>query len=211
MKRGIYTRFIKRISDFILAFIILIISSPLMILIIPLLFINNKGSVFFRQIRPGKNNLSFMLIKFKTMNDSRNYEGKLLSDADRLTPLGKFLRAFSLDEFPQLFNVLVGDMSLIGPRPLLTDYLMLYNKHQIRRHEVRPGITGWAQVNGRNTLSWDKRFDLDVWYVDHISFMLDMKILFLTLYKVIRREGINSKNTATMERFTGNLNSNSNL
>ena len=142
-------------------------------------------------------------MKFKTMNDRRNENGRLLPDNERLTSVGRFIRSLSLDEFPQLINVLKGDMSLVGPRPLLPEYLPLYNVRQARRHEVRPGITGWAQVNGRNAISWEQKFDLDVWYVDHLSFWLDMKILFMTLMKVIRREGINSDTATTMKRFTG--------
>lgn len=142
-------------------------------------------------------------MKFKTMNDCRDKTGRLLPDNERLTGVGRFIRSLSLDEFPQLFNVLKGDMSLVGPRPLLPEYLPLYNAHQARRHEVRPGITGWAQVNGRNAISWEQKFDLDVWYVDHLSFWLDMKILFMTLVNVIRREGINSDTATTMKRFTG--------
>jgi undecaprenyl phosphate N,N'-diacetylbacillosamine 1-phosphate transferase len=167
--------------------------------------IANRGKVFFVPDRPGKNGNIFKLIKFKTMKDQRNPDGNLLPDTMRLTGIGRFIRLLSLDELPQLFNVLKSDMSFVGPRPLLREYLPLYNTRQARRHEVRPGITGWAQVNGRNTLSWEEKFEMDVWYVDNISFMLDMKIIFITIRKVLKREGINSKNAATMERFVGNI------
>jgi len=172
-----------------------------------LLFVNN-GNPFFTQLRPGLNERLFRLIKFKTMNDKIDNQGKLLSDAQRLTKVGKFIRSMSLDELPQLINVLKGDMSLIGPRPLLVKYLPRYSKEQARRHEVRPGITGWAQVNGRNTISWNKKLELDVFYVDNLSFVLDLKILFLTLVKVIKREDINSATSATMEEFLGTKNNN---
>ena len=168
-----------------------------------LLKITNKGNAFFIQNRPGKNGKIFKIIKFKTMTDAKDTNGNLLSDNERLTAIGTFVRKTSLDEIPQLINVLKGDMSLIGPRPLLTDYLHLYNDFQNRRHEVKPGITGWAQVNGRNAISWDKKFELDVYYVEHLSFWLDLKILFLTLKKVIIREGINAEDSATMEPFQG--------
>jgi lipopolysaccharide/colanic/teichoic acid biosynthesis glycosyltransferase len=156
------------------------------------------------QIRPGKNGRLFSIIKFKTMNDRTNGNGELLPDAERLTIIGKVLRKTSLDEMPQLINVIKGDMSIIGPRPLLTSYLPLYNAFQMRRHELKPGITGWAQVNGRNAISWDNKFELDVWYVDHVSFQLDLKILWLTFLKVLNREGISSPTSATMEYFNGN-------
>lgn len=165
----------------------------------------NKGSgAFFTQTRAGKDGRLFQIIKFKTMTDERDSEGKLLPDESRMTPIGRFVRSTSLDELPQLLNVLKGDMSLVGPRPLLEKYLPLYSKEQFRRHEVRPGITGWAQVNGRNAISWEKKFELDVWYVDHVSFALDMKILFLTIKKVFLRENINNREAATMKPFTGN-------
>jgi lipopolysaccharide/colanic/teichoic acid biosynthesis glycosyltransferase len=163
----------------------------------------NKGNAFFIQERPGKNGKIFKIIKFKTMTDAKDSDGKLLPDAERLTKFGAFVRKTSLDEIPQLLNVLKGDMSLIGPRPLLTQYLHLYNDFQNRRHEVKPGISGWAQVNGRNAISWDKKFELDVYYVKHLSFLLDLKILFLTLKKVIISEGINSGDATTMEPFEG--------
>ena len=164
---------------------------------------SNRGLVFFTQTRPGLNGRFFHLMKLKTMTDKREPSGLLLPDNLRLTVVGRFIRSLSLDELPQLINVLKGDMSLVGPRPLLPEYLPLYNTHQARRHEVRPGMTGWAQVNGRNNLSWEEKFEMDVWYVDNLSFKLDMKILFLTIKKVIRREGINSTSAATMERFYG--------
>ena len=164
----------------------------------------NKGTPFFFQKRPGKDERIFTIIKFKTMNDRKDPQGNLLPDAERLTPVGKVVRKTSLDELPQLINVLKGDMSLVGPRPLHVRYLPLYNKFQHRRHEVRPGITGWAQVNGRNAIGWDEKFAYDVWYVDHQSFWLDLKILWLTVLKVVRSEGISSATSATMEEFRGN-------
>ena len=167
-------------------------------------FANKGAGAFFTQERPGKNGRIFKVIKFKTMTDERNANGDLLPDADRLTKVGRLVRSTSVDELPQLFNVLKGDMALIGPRPLLPQYLPLYSKEQARRHEVRPGITGWAQVNGRNAISWKKKFELDVWYVDHCSFSLDLKIIFLTIKKVFVREGISSDTSVTMEAFTGN-------
>ncbi|MDO9155200.1 MAG: sugar transferase [Paludibacter sp.] len=200
-----YKYYIKRICDVIISLFGIIGLSPVILLFTILLYFVNKGAgVFFTQERPGKNAHVFKLIKFKTMTDERDLEGKLLPDAVRLTKIGKFVRSTSLDEIPQLFNVLKGDMSLIGPRPLLIKYLPLYSKEQARRHEVRPGITGWAQVNGRNNISWQKKFELDVWYVDHVSFLLDVKILFMTIKKVFKREGISSDTSATMEAFIGN-------
>lgn len=168
------------------------------------MFFANRGKVFFFQARPGKNNCIFTIIKFKTMNDLKDKNGVLLPDEKRLTAIGNFVRKASLDEIPQLINVLKGDMSLIGPRPLLVQYLPLYNEHQKRRHEVRPGITGWAQINGRNAISWKEKFDYDVWYVDHLSFFLDFKIVLLTLKKVFIREGISAQGQATTSAFTGN-------
>ncbi len=189
----------------IIAFIILLSGTPILVFIIISLYWVNKGAgVFFLQERPGKNAKIFNVVKFKTMTDERNENGDLLPDKNRLTKIGKFIRSTSIDELPQLINVLKGDMALIGPRPLLPQYLPLYSKEQARRHEVRPGITGWAQVNGRNAISWTKKFELDVWYVDHCSFLLDLKIIFLTIKKVFVREGINSDTSATMEPFTGN-------
>lgn len=200
-----YKCFFKRVIDFCIAFVTLsILFFPLLIITVWLHFANKSAGAFFTQERPGKNGKIFKVIKFKTMTDERDAEGNLLSDADRLTPVGKFVRSTSIDELPQLINILKGDMALIGPRPLLVKYLPLYNKEQARRHEVRPGITGWAQVNGRNNISWAKKFELDVWYVDHCSFLLDMRIFLMTIRKVFIREGISSDTSATMEPFTGN-------
>lgn len=198
-----YRFFLKRVLDFLLSFIALVFLSPLFFLITLLLFFANSGKPFFMQLRPGKEGRLFKIIKFKTMNDKKDGEGKLLPDAERLTPVGAFVRKTSLDEIPQLLNVLVGDMSLIGPRPLLPQYLSLYNDFQRRRNEVRPGITGWAQVNGRNSISWEQKFSFDVWYVNNLSFILDLKILFLTIKKVLVREGISQQGEATMEEFKG--------
>lgn len=198
-----YLHYLKRPLDFLVAVIALLALSPVFILIAVLLTIANHGHPFFFQSRPSRNEHIFRIIKFKTMNDKRDKDGNLLPDADRLTAIGKFIRKTSLDEIPQLLNVIKGDMSLIGPRPLLVEYLPLYNEQQKRRHEVRPGITGWAQVNGRNALSWEQKFEYDVWYVDHVSFRLDIKIFWMTLKKVLRSEGINAGNAATMERFYG--------
>lgn len=200
-----YKHILKRIIDFILVFGVLIVIWPILLVITLWLHFTNKGAgAFFFQERPGKENKIFKVIKFKTMTDERDALGNLLPDADRLTPVGRFVRSTSIDELPQLINVLKGDMALIGPRPLLVQYLPLYSKEQARRHDVRPGITGWAQVNGRNAISWTKKFELDVWYVDHCSFWLDVKIIFLTIKKVFVREGISQEGQATMEFFTGN-------
>lgn len=200
-----YSCFFKRVIDFILVFVVLAIIWPILLLIALWLHFANKGSgAFFMQERPGKGGRIFKVIKFKTMTDERDAAGNLLPDAERLTKVGRFVRSTSIDELPQLFNVLKGDMALIGPRPLLPQYLPLYNKEQARRHEVRPGITGWAQVNGRNAISWTRKFELDVWYVDHCSFSLDLRIIFLTIKKVFVREGISSGTSVTMEAFTGN-------
>ncbi len=198
-----YKNFIKPLLDFIISLTAFIILLPLFILIAILLFFANKGKPFFSQLRPGKNEKVFKLVKFKTMNDKSDNEGALLPDAERLTAVGRFIRKTSLDEIPQLLNVIMGDMSLIGPRPLLVEYLPLYDKVQKARHKVRPGITGWAQVNGRNTITWQKKFEFDVWYVNNLSFSLDMRILFLTIKKVFKSEGINSATAVTMEKFTG--------
>jgi lipopolysaccharide/colanic/teichoic acid biosynthesis glycosyltransferase len=181
----------------------LIACVPVLLVAIVLRSVHGKGGVFFTQPRPGKNEVIFKLVKFKTMNEKRDLAGNLLPDGERMTSIGKFIRKTSLDELPQLWNVLKGDMSIVGPRPLLVEYLPLYNEHQKRRHEVKPGITGWAQVNGRNAISWHEKFDLDVWYVDHCSFGLDMKILWLTILKVFKREGINQAGQATVEKFNG--------
>jgi undecaprenyl phosphate N,N'-diacetylbacillosamine 1-phosphate transferase len=198
-----YKKFSKLIIDFVSSLLVILLFSPLLILVTIGLFFANQGKPFFFQSRPGKNGKIFKIIKFKTMNDKKDPNGNLLSDAERLTKVGMFVRKTSLDELPQLLNVLKGDMSLIGPRPLLPQYLALYSDFQNRRHEVKPGITGWAQVNGRNAISWDKKFELDVWYVDHISFLLDLRILFKTIQKVVKREGINAANAATIEPFNG--------
>lgn len=198
-----YRVFVKRVFDFILALTGLLIISPIFIVFFVALAIANEGKPFFLQRRPGKNGKIFTIIKFKTMNDKTDSEGNLLSDAERLTAVGSFVRKTSIDEIPQLINVLIGDMALIGPRPLLVHYLPLYDEHQARRHEVRPGITGWAQINGRNAISWEEKFNLDVWYVDHVSFMLDLRIIFLTIKKVFIREGISADGHVTIEPFKG--------
>ncbi|BCI63228.1 sugar transferase [Coprobacter secundus] len=195
----------KRILDFLIVLSVLSIIWPILLVVAVWLHFANKGAgAFFYQQRPGKNGRIFKVIKYKTMTDERDEKGNLLPDADRLTKVGRFVRSTSLDELPQLINVLKGDMALIGPRPLLVQYLPLYDKEQARRHEVRPGITGWAQVNGRNAISWRRKFELDVWYVDHCSFLLDLKIVFMTIKKVFKREGISSDTSATMEFFEGN-------
>lgn len=200
-----YNSFLKRLLDLIIAFLACLIMSPFIIVITLWLHFANKGSgAFFFQKRPGKNGKIFKVIKYKTMTDERDQNGNLLPDEKRLTKVGRFVRSTSIDELPQLINVLKGDMALIGPRPLLVEYLPLYSKEQARRHDVRPGITGWAQVNGRNAISWKKKFELDIWYVDHCSFTLDMKIVFLTIKKVFKREGISSDTSVTMEMFNGN-------
>lgn len=200
-----YKRFFKRVIDLSLVSLVLLVIWPLLLVITIWLHFANKGAgAFFTQERPGKNGKIFKVIKFKSMTDERDENGNLLPDAQRLTPVGRFVRSTSLDELPQLINVLKGDMALIGPRPLLPQYLPLYSAEQARRHEVRPGITGWAQANGRNAISWTKKFELDVWYVDHLSFGLDLKIVFLTIKKVFKREGISQDGQATMEFFTGN-------
>ncbi|MBF4486005.1 MULTISPECIES: sugar transferase [unclassified Flavobacterium] len=199
-----YNVYLKRVIDFMCASLGLLFLSPLLILVTICLFIVNHGKPFFIQRRPGKNGKIFKIVKFKTMTDKKDVNGKLLSDADRLTKFGSFVRKTSLDEIPQLINVLIGDMSLIGPRPLLPEYLRLYDDFQKRRHNVKPGITGWAQVNGRNAISWNQKFEYDVWYVDNISFILDLKIFIKTISKVIIREGISSDNSVTTEAFKGN-------
>lgn len=199
-----YTRFLKPFFDKLSALLVLVLVSPILFIVLVILAISNKGHIWFTQTRPGKNGKLFDVIKFKTMTDEQDSNGVLLSDEKRLTGIGKFIRRTSLDELPQLVNVIIGNMSIVGPRPLLVEYLALYNARQQRRHEVKPGITGWAQVNGRNTVAWKERFELDVWYVEHISFWVDVKILLQTVNKVFRAEGINSANAATMERFKGN-------
>lgn len=199
-----YKNCFKRIIDFLLSLIALAVLSPFILLVIIFLYFANKGAgVFFTQDRPGKGTKIFKVIKFKTMTDERDANGNLLPDADRLTAVGRVVRSLSIDELPQLINVLTGDMSFIGPRPLLPKYLPLYSEEQMRRHEVRPGITGWAQVNGRNDISWKQKFEYDVWYVDHLSFLLDLKILFMTAKKVLVREGISKKGEATTIPFDG--------
>ena len=200
----IYRKYIKRILDFIGALIMLIVLSPLLLVVTVWLHFANKGAgAFFTQERPGKDERIFKLYKFKSMTDEQDAEGNLLPDGKRLTSVGRFIRKTSLDELPQLWNVLKGDMSFIGPRPLLVQYLPLYSASQRRRHEVRPGITGWAQVSGRNAISWERKFALDVWYVDHLSFRLDCIIIWRTVVKVLRREGISSASCDTMEPFEG--------
>jgi lipopolysaccharide/colanic/teichoic acid biosynthesis glycosyltransferase len=199
-----YRTFLKFLIDLIFSLVILIMSFPILLLVTLLLIIVNQGKPFFFQLRPGKNGQLFKIIKFKTMNDKKDNEGNLLSDAERLTKIGTFVRKTSLDELPQLINVLKGDMSLIGPRPLLPEYLPLYNDFQNKRHEVKPGITGWAQVNGRNAISWQQKFDYDFWYVNHVSFLLDCKIVYLTIKKVFNREGITSENSVSASAFKGN-------
>jgi lipopolysaccharide/colanic/teichoic acid biosynthesis glycosyltransferase len=199
-----YRQHLKRFFDFVLSLAGFIILLPVFLPVTVLLCFFNNGKPFFLQERPGKNERLFRIIKFKTMNDKQDSQGNLLPDAERLTPVGSFVRKTSLDEIPQLLNVIKGDMSLVGPRPLLTAYLPLYSTEQKQRHAVRPGITGWAQVNGRNAISWQQKFEYDVWYVDHCSFLLDIKILFLTVLKVFKSEGISSETSVTMEPFTGN-------
>jgi len=198
-----YNPYIKRILDFSLALLGLLLLSPLLLFVTFGLAIANNGKPFFFQLRPGKNGKIFKIVKFKTMNDKKDHEGNVLPDAKRLTKIGSFVRKTSLDELPQLMNVLKGDMSLIGPRPLLPEYLPLYSEEQNRRHEVKPGITGWAQVNGRNAISWEDKFKYDVWYVDNASFLVDMRILFLTIKKVLGSENISSKTSLTIEKFKG--------
>ena len=199
-----YKNFFKRVIDFILVFTILLVIWPILLVITIWLHFANKGAgAFFFQERPGKDAKIFKVIKFKTMTDERDTEGNLLPDAQRLTKVGKFVRSTSIDELPQLINVLKGDMALIGPRPLLIQYLPLYSKEQARRHEVRPGITGWAQCHGRNAISWTKKFELDVWYVDNISLITDLKVIFITIKKVLVRDGISQEGQATMEAFNG--------
>ena len=199
-----YKHFFKRFLDFWIAFVALVCISPILLLVSALLYFANEGAgVFFLQDRPGYKGRIFKVVKFKTMNDRKDEKGDLLPDEKRLTKIGKFIRSTSIDELPQLINVLKGDMALIGPRPLLVQYLPLYTKEQMRRHDVRPGITGWAQCHGRNELSWAKKFEYDVWYVDHISFVTDIKVVMYTLKTVLKREGISHEGMATMEVFNG--------
>lgn len=199
----LYQKFVKVILDFVVALVASILLFPLFIIVAVALAIVNKGNPFFLQVRPGKNEQLFKIVKFKTMTDEKDDEGNLLADAERLTAVGRLVRKTSLDEIPQLINVIKGDMSLVGPRPLLPQYLELFNNFQRKRHEVRPGITGWAAVNGRNAISWQRKFELDVYYVENVSFWLDVKIIWLTILKVIKSEGINAANSATTETFNG--------
>lgn len=199
-----YRLYFKRFFDVIVALIGLIVASPVLIIVVFILRIQNKGSIFFFQDRPGYRQKAFRIVKLKTMTDEKDLDGKLLPDNQRITKVGKLIRKLSIDELPQLVNVLKGDMSLIGPRPLLFKYIPLYSAEQLRRHDVRPGITGWAQVNGRNSISWKQKFDFDIYYVDHLSLRLDIKILWLTLVKVLRTEGVNQSNERPMQPFNGN-------
>jgi len=199
-----YRNLIKPIFDFLAAVLALVILSPVLIVVTILLYRSNSGKPFFYQARPGRDGNIFRIVKYKTMTDEEDAKGNLLPDSERLTKIGSFVRKTSIDEIPQLFNVLKGDMSIVGPRPLLPQYLELYNAEQLKRHQVKPGITGWAQVNGRNAISWLKKFEYDVWYVEKQSFVLDLQILFKTIKKVIISEGINANNMATTEPFNGN-------
>lgn len=200
---SIYRNYLKRGFDFTIALVGFVVLFPFALFIYLVILLITKENPLFFQKRPGKNDRIFEVIKFKTMNNKRDQYGNLLSDGERLTSIGKFIRASSLDEIPQLINVIKGDMSLIGPRPLLVEYLQVYNDFQKRRHEVRPGISGWAQIHGRNAISWEEKFKFDVWYVDHLSFVTDFKIIWLTVHKVIKREGISQHGEATMKKFTG--------
>ena len=200
-----YQKFFKRIVDVVVSFLLLIITLPFTLTVALLLLFANQGKIFFIQQRPGLHGKPFHIIKFKTMSDRKDAQGVLLPDHVRLTPIGRFVRKTSIDELPQLINVLKGDISLIGPRPLLMEYLPLYSPEQGRRHEVKPGITGWAQVNGRNTISWEKKFEYDIYYVDHVSFALDLKIFFMTIFKILKTEGVSANKHATTEKFRGSL------
>ena len=200
-----YHSFGKRGLDFVLSFSLFLIFSPVFLILFLVLSIYFNGSPFFFQERPGRNAVIFKIMKFKTMNEKRDSLGQLLADDKRITPLGKWIRKTSLDELPQLINVLKGDMSLVGPRPLLVEYLALYDQRQARRHEVRPGVTGWAQINGRNTITWQQKFEYDVWYVDHLSIGLDLKILFQTLWNVLRGKGVSQQGHVTVGKFEGTL------
>ena len=199
-----YRKYFKNPLNFVAAVLFISVASPIILILTVLLFIDNKGKPFFFQQRPGLNGKSFKLVKFKTMRDLFHPDGRPLPDKDRITKLGQFVRKSSLDELPQLFNVLIGDMGIVGPRPLLVRYLPLYTEFQFRRHEVKPGITGWAQVNGRNAISWDQKFEYDVWYIDHITFALDWKIFFMTLSKASKSEGVDKSTEHTMTPFDGN-------
>jgi undecaprenyl phosphate N,N'-diacetylbacillosamine 1-phosphate transferase len=204
-KSKLYSLFIKRLIDLLAAIIVFALLLPVFFITMGLLFFINKGAPFFIQKRPGKDGKIFKMIKFKTMNDLKDEQGNLLLDEERLTGIGKFVRKTSIDEIPQLLNIIKGEMSLVGPRPLLVEYLELYNPEQKRRHEVKPGVTGWAQINGRNAISWNKKLQYDVWYVNHVNFALDMKIICKTIVKIFKSEGISSPTSVTMEKFTGNL------
>lgn len=199
-----YQSYIKPSFDFFVSFVLLIVAFPVLASVTLFLYFANDGKPFFFQLRPGKNGKLFTIIKFRTMNDKKDEEGNLLLDASRLTVLGKFVRKTSVDELPQLINVLKGEMSLIGPRPLLPEYLALYSETQKRRHNVKPGITGWGQVNGRNSISWSQKLEYDVWYVDHFNFLLDLKIICWTVSKVFKREGITAENSVSAKAFKGN-------
>lgn len=201
---GLYRNFFKPVLDFLLALTGFLVLLPVFVMVTAALFVANQGKPFFFQLRPGKDGCIFRIIKFKTMNDRKDAAGQLLPDAERITPVGAFVRKTSLDEIPQLLNVIKGEMSLVGPRPLLPSYLELYNDFQRQRNNVRPGITGWAQVNGRNAISWEKKFEYDVWYVHNISFLLDIKILMMTVLKVFKSEGITQEGHVTSEEFKGN-------
>ena len=204
--KTVYSKYIKRALDFIISLLALTVLSPLLLVLTLVGAVKMRGNPFFVQERPGRNGRVFRLIKLRSMtNEKKN--GELLPDEERLTGYGRFLRRTSLDELPELLNILVGHMSIVGPRPLLVKYLPLYNEHQARRHEVRPGLTGWAQVNGRNSITWEQKFDYDVWYVDHVSFALDVRIVMMTVRSVLKREGISGDNNATMAEFTGSAES----
>ena len=204
--KTVYSKYIKRVLDFIISLLALTVLSPLLLVLTLVGAVKMRGNPFFVQERPGRNGRVFRLIKLRSMtNEKKN--GELLPDEERLTGYGRFLRRTSLDELPELWNILVGHMSIVGPRPLLVKYLPLYNEHQARRHEVRPGLTGWAQVNGRNSITWEQKFDYDVWYVDHVSFALDVRIVMMTVRSVLKREGISGDNNATMAEFTGSAES----
>jgi len=205
VKSQLFKLSLKRLFDFLLAFILILIFSSLFFIVAILILVYMGAPVFYKQKRPGLNAIPFDLYKFRTMTAATGSDGNLLPDSERITALGKMIRRYSIDELPQLINVLMGEMSLVGPRPLLMEYLPLYSSEQFRRHEVKPGITGWAQVNGRNIISWKQRFELDIWYVDHWNFSLDLKIIWMTLSKVFKKEGINQPGQATMEKFKGNI------
>lgn len=199
-----YSNFVKPFFDFVFALVLFFLCFPIFSITAIVLFFQNYGKVFFVQRRPGKNEKIFRIIKFKTMNDKLDINGSLMADFERTTPIGNFIRKYSIDEIPQLLNIIFGEMSFIGPRPLLVEYLQYYDNNQSLRHNVKPGISGWAQINGRNTISWEKKFEMDIWYVKNISFFTDLKILFLTIKKVLKREGINASSNLTMEKFNGN-------